>query len=99
MQHTVANVKHFYGVINIFLEIFSERLRLQRKALGLTQLKLAEKIGVCRGAVEEWENRKKGTGFDNLVAIANALNVTTDYLLGRTDDPYFTRIKTDLTAS
>lgn len=69
--------------------IFAERLRDARERLrGLTQAQLAEKSGLPSTSISHFEN-PEGTrkpSFDNLRRLANALEVTTDYLLGRSDD-------------
>jgi transcriptional regulator with XRE-family HTH domain len=69
--------------------VFAERLRDVRERLrGLTQAQLAEKAGLPSTSISHFEN-PEGTrkpSFDNLRRLANALEVTTDYLLGRSDD-------------
>ena len=69
--------------------VFAERLRDARERLrGLTQAQLAEKAGLPSTSISHFEN-PEGTrkpSFDNLRRLANALEVTTDYLLGRSDD-------------
>ena len=69
--------------------IFAERLRDARERLrGLTQAQLAEKTGLPSTSLSHFEN-VEGTrkpSFDNLRRLANALDVTTDYLLGRSND-------------
>jgi transcriptional regulator with XRE-family HTH domain len=66
---------------------FSDRLRTAREMRGLSQSQLAEKTGLQPSAVSHFEQSRRAPSFDNLRRLANALNVTTDYLLGRTDDP------------
>lgn len=70
-------------------KVFAERLRDARERLrGLTQAQLAEKTGLPSTSISHFEN-PEGTrkpSFDNLRKLANALDVTTDYLLGRSDD-------------
>ncbi len=66
--------------------IFKERFRTLRKERGLTQLDLAEKIGVDRGTIIAWENGGKDPrGIEMLVNISSALTVSVDYLIGLTD--------------
>lgn len=48
---------------------------------GLTQAELAEKIGVSRQAIFDWENGKRNIRPVNLFAICSALNVTEDDIL------------------
>ncbi len=70
-------------------KLFAERLRDARERLrGLTQAQLADKSGLPSTSISHFEN-PEGTrkpSFDNLRRLANALEVTTDYLLGRSDD-------------
>lgn len=70
-------------------KLFAERLRDARERLrGLTQAQLAEKTGLPSTSISHFEN-PEGTrkpSFDNLRRLANALQVTTDYLLGRSND-------------
>lgn len=52
-----------------------------------TQTQLAQAIGASQGNISDW---KKGRSFpksDVLAKIADYFDVSTDYLLGRTDDP------------
>ena len=69
--------------------IFAERLRFAREKLrGLKQSELAEMANLPSTSISHFEN-PEGTrkpSFDNLRRLANALGVTTDYLLGLSDD-------------
>lgn len=50
-------------------------------------MKLAEITGLQPSAVSHFETGNRSPSFDNLRRLADALEVTTDYLLGRVDDP------------
>ena len=65
---------------------FQDRLRLAREARKLTQSELAEKAGLQPSAVSHFETGGRSPSFDNLKRLADALDVSTDYLLGRVDD-------------
>ena len=66
---------------------FPERLRAARDLRKLSQSELGEKSGLQPSAISHFEQDRRSPSFDNLKRLANALSVTTDYLLGRTDDP------------
>jgi len=66
---------------------FSARLRAARDLRGLSQSELADRAGLKPSAVSHFETGKRAPSFDNLKKLADALEVSTDYLLGRTDDP------------
>lgn len=62
---------------------FSDRLRQARERRGFSQAQLAEKAGLQPTAISHFENGRRSPSFDNLRALADALNVATDDLLGR----------------
>ena len=69
-------------------DIFKSRLRTARDELrGMSQLELAKATGLPPSSIAHFEGGARKPSFDNLRKLANALEVTTDYLLGRTDDP------------
>lgn len=57
-----------------------DRIRRLRKAKGWNQEELAKKVGVERKAVSGWENDTQDIEAENLLALANALGVTAEYL-------------------
>ncbi len=69
------------------LKIFGERLRLLRKERKLPLKKIAELLGTSVTQVSDMENGKTGTTMVRLVLLAEFYHVSTDYLLGITDDP------------
>jgi transcriptional regulator with XRE-family HTH domain len=68
-------------------EIFRERLRAARDLRHLSQGKLAVEAGLPPTSIAHFEAGSRKPSFDSLRQLANALQVTTDYLLGRADDP------------
>ena len=59
------------------------RLREIRKQHNITMKKLGELIGVTESAISMYENGKREPDLQTLCKLADALNVTTDELLGR----------------
>ena len=64
-----------------------ERLRQLREKLGLRQSDLADQIGVSRVAVTKWESGDREPDFDTVKRIASLFDVTTDFLLGKSNIP------------
>lgn len=64
-----------------FQNIF-KRLRISS---GLTQVEMAEKLGISRSTIGMYETGAREPDFETLEAIADFFNVDTDYLLGRTE--------------
>lgn len=59
----------------------SEKITQSRKSLGLTQEGLAEQVGVSPQAVSKWENGKSLPDLDNLLYLAELLNIPYGQLL------------------
>ena len=68
-------------------EIFSQRLKAARDLRKMSQGDLATKSGLQPSAISHFETGNRSPSFDNLKRLADALTVTTDYLLGRAADP------------
>ncbi len=64
-------------------EVFPERLRAARDKRGLNQDDLAIRAGLQPSAISHFETGTRKPSFDNLHRLADALDITTDYLLGR----------------
>ena len=62
---------------------FHDHLRCAREYRGLTQGELAERAGLQPSAISHFETGTRKPSFDNLRLLADTLDVTTDYLLGR----------------
>ena len=67
---------------------WNERIAAARKAAGLTQEALGEKLGVSRQAVSKWESGQAVPDLDTVAKLCLALGFSADYLLfGREDAP------------
>lgn len=64
-----------------------KNLKAARNAKGYTQEKLSKKIGVSRSTVAMRETGDSQPDNKMLTTLADLLDVTTDYLLGRDDYP------------
>ena len=72
------------------------QIRTARKAAGLTMKQLGAAIGVSESTVSLYENGKHQPDNDMLLRIAECLNVTVDYLLGRESRDVLSPIETEL---
>lgn len=66
---------------------FKERLKSARQLREMNQTDLAAKSGLPPSSVSHFESGTRKPSFENLKRLATALNVTTDYLLGRAEEP------------
>ena len=69
------------------VSIIGQRLRSARSMRGVTQRQLADKVATSRVAVSMVEHGYSRFSVDKLGAAARALDVSSDYLHGLTDDP------------
>jgi transcriptional regulator with XRE-family HTH domain len=67
-------------------ESFGARLKRLRKEKGITQIQLAERIGSKGVVISDYERCKNRLNDAMIVRIAQALEITTDELLG-VEDP------------
>lgn len=61
-----------------------ERIRKYRKERGWTQTQLAEEADLCTCYISFYETGKWLPSLLNIIAIADALNVSLDDIVGRT---------------
>jgi transcriptional regulator with XRE-family HTH domain len=67
------------------MSTFSKRLNAARRMRGLSQSDLASKAGLQQVAISFFETGRRAPSFGNLKRLADALEVTSDYLMGRSD--------------
>jgi len=70
--------------------MLGDRIKELRTAHGMNQVVLAQKAGVSKQCVSNWENGYIQPSIDMLVKLAELFSVSTDYMLeltnGRTID-------------
>ena len=66
---------------------FGEQLKKLRRQHGITQAELASAIYTTIPNLSNWENGRYMPNKEAINRIADFFNVSTDYLLGRTDNP------------
>lgn len=64
-------------------QMFANRLKNLRHTRKLNQVQLAEKLGVAKQSISNWENDNIMPSVEMLGKIADYFCVSTDYLLGR----------------
>lgn len=67
--------------------MFAQRLKQLRAENQMTQVQLAEKLGVSKGTVAMWETDKRSPSFEMLAEMTNLFDRRMDYILGYSDDP------------
>ena len=79
------------------MNIFAQRLKSTREALGLSARELAEAIGINKATIHHYEKAEfKSVKSPTLQAIAEYLNVNPDYLIGATDQKHTVKEAEDL---
>ena len=68
-------------------EIFKERLKAARDLRKWSQSDLASRAGMPPSSIAHFEAGSRKPSFETLRRLANTLEVTTDYLLGRVENP------------
>ena len=66
-----------------------ERLKRLRQSMHLSQEQLARLLGVDRSTISSYESDVRQPPLDTLSRIADVFGVSTDYLLGRTNELSF----------
>ncbi len=70
--------------------MLGKRLSQLRKQSKLKQGELAEIIGIARTTYGMYEQGQRQPDYETLEKLADYFEVTTDYLLGRSDKPKYT---------
>ncbi len=69
------------------MKIVGFRLKNLRKQRKLIQDQIAENIDILRATYGQYETNRREADYVTLVKIADFFSTSTDYILGRTDDP------------
>lgn len=65
--------------------MLGKRLKMLRESNNLTQIELGKILGVGNVTLSQYEKGDRNPDYDTLLRIADYFNVSTDYLLGKTD--------------
>lgn len=69
------------------MESVGERLKKIRKENNYTQDMLADKLKLEPAAISKYETNRVPIPQEYIIKICDLFNISTDYLLGRTDNP------------
>lgn len=64
-------------------KVFGDRILRKRKEMGLSQMLLAEKVGVSAASIIAYEKGQKSPTINTAFAIATTLGVSLDWLCGK----------------
>lgn len=65
----------------------AERLRSLRESVKLSQVKMADIVGVKQSSLKRYEQNQASPTFETLTRYADYFDVSMDYIFGRTDYP------------
>lgn len=67
--------------------LFSKRLKELRLSHNLKQSDIASKLEMSERGYRRWELADTEPNFNTLIFLADYFDVSTDYILGRTNNP------------
>ena len=67
--------------------MIARRITEARSLRQMEQKELARRLGIKQARLSNWEVGLNRPSADNIFEMADVLNVSADYLLGRTNDP------------
>lgn len=66
---------------------FTDRIQSLKINRKLLQKEIAEAVGISVRTYQRYETGERTPDTDTLIKLADYFDVSTDYLLGRSDDP------------
>lgn len=66
--------------------MFNRRLQALRRSNNMTQVKLAELLGVSKGTVAMWETGQRKPNYEMLEKLSDIFDRTIDYIIGHSDN-------------
>lgn len=66
-------------------KIIGRRLKILRKSLKMSQKKISNVLGINLKTLQNWEQGVTCPTYENLIFVADTLDVSVDWLLGRTE--------------
>ena len=67
--------------------LLNERLKLLRKEMKLKQIDIANELNVALTTYSNYEQGTRNPDWNTLSKLADIFNCSTDYILGRTNNP------------
>lgn len=67
--------------------MFTDRFVEILQSTGISAYRVAKDLDISQGTMNQYKNGKTLPNLENVLKIADYLNVSVDYLLGRTDNP------------
>lgn len=69
------------------MDIFSQRFKELKAAKGLTYAQIADALSLKERVIKCYGSGDAKPSYNALIDLANLLDCSVDYLLGRTDNP------------
>ena len=69
------------------MTIFHSKIKEFRKSINLTQKQMAERLNISERAYQYYESGQREPNLDTLFDISNIFDISTDYLLAKTNNP------------
>jgi len=82
----MKNLVSAYSTRRCIVTSFSDRVKVLRKAKGMTQRQMADALGVTERSYQRYE-AENNPNHETLIKLADYFNVSLDYLTGRSDNP------------
>ena len=80
--------KNYFKVLRgVDMSVFGERLKQLRIARNLMQKDVATDLKFSPRTYQSYELGDREANYENIVKLADYFEVSTDYLLGRSDNP------------
>ena len=70
---------------------FASRIVELRKSHSLTQKELANRANLSEIGIRNYEGRRRRPNYDAIISLSKYFKVSTDYLLGLSDNPQIAR--------
>ena len=67
--------------------MFKDRFVQILQEKKISSYKLTKDTGISNGLISDWKKGKRTPASENLIKLADYLDLSVDYLLGRTDNP------------
>lgn len=84
---SIAKRDKLQGKGGVLMRVLGQRIRRLRKQARLTQEELGKKLGCSASTISLYESGHRSPDATMLIKLADVFNVSTDYLLGRVENP------------